>query len=258
MAHIPLMEDQDSELGDAPSYDDVQNGTSFLFRTEKSIDHEKAVAHAHVSIRMGFLRKVLGILSFQFLATVIFCTVLYLTPGVRGFVQQQPWMLMLSMFGSIGILIAMFIHARTVPLNYFLLAGWTILQAITVGSFVTFFDAEVVIQALLLTVVVVGGLFVYTLQSKRDFQKHYALLFTVSSVFIAAICLQIFLMSPVFDFLISVFGALLFSAYLVVDIDAIMNHYSEEDYIIACIMIYMDIIGLFMRILEILNELNRN
>lgn len=56
MAHIPLMEDQDSELGDIPSYEDVQNngdGTSFFFRTEKSIDHEKAVANAHVSIRLG-------------------------------------------------------------------------------------------------------------------------------------------------------------------------------------------------------------
>lgn len=37
----------------------------------------------------GFLRKVFGILSFQFLATFVFCFVLYLTPGVRGFVQQQ-------------------------------------------------------------------------------------------------------------------------------------------------------------------------
>lgn len=98
---------------------------------------------------------------------------------------------MLTMFGSLGVLVAMFVHARTVPLNYFLLASWTILQAITVGSIVTFFDAEVVIQALLLTVLVVGGLFVYTLQSKRDFQKHYALLFTVSCVFIGAICLQV-------------------------------------------------------------------
>lgn len=39
-----------------------------------------------------------------------------------------------SLFGSIGLLLAMFVHAHTVPLNYFLLAAWTILQAITVGS----------------------------------------------------------------------------------------------------------------------------
>ena len=66
MAHIPLMEDQDSELGDAPSYDDVENGTSFLFRTEKSIDHEKAVAHAHVSIRMGEFSLLLNMCQYTF------------------------------------------------------------------------------------------------------------------------------------------------------------------------------------------------
>jgi len=38
------------------------------------------------------------------------------------------------MFGSLGLLLAMFVYAHTVPLNYFLLAGWTILQAITIGS----------------------------------------------------------------------------------------------------------------------------
>lgn len=65
-------------------------------------------------------------------------------------------------------------------------------------------------------------------------------------------------MSSMFNFMVSMFGAMLFSMYLVFDIDMIMHHYSEEDYIIACISIYMDIMGLFLRILEILNEVNRS
>uniref|UniRef100_A0A915DLW3 Uncharacterized protein n=1 Tax=Ditylenchus dipsaci TaxID=166011 RepID=A0A915DLW3_9BILA len=144
------------------------------------------------------------------------------------------------------------------PLNYFLLGIWTVLQAITIGSIVTFYDVEVVIQAFLLTSVVVVGLFFYTLQSKRDFQKHYAAIFTISIIFLAATVIQVILMSSMFNFLMSMFGAILFSVYLVFDIDMIMHHYSEEDYIIACISIYMDVMGLFLRILQILNEINRN
>lgn len=64
-------------------------------------------------------------------------------------------------------------------------------------------------------------------------------------------------MSSIFNFLVSIFGAIVFALYLVFDIHALMHYYSEEDYIIACISIYMDIIGLFLRILEILNEINR-
>ncbi|KAI1723171.1 inhibitor of apoptosis-promoting bax1 domain-containing protein [Ditylenchus destructor] len=180
---------------------------------------------------------------------------------IRESLQENaliPWIVLSSLFGSLILLFAMFVHAHTVPLNYFLLGGWTILQAITIGSVVTFYDVEVVIQAVLLTAVVVVGLFVYTLQSKRDFQKHYAVITSLSLVFLMAMAMQMILMSPMVNFLMSLFGAALFSIYLVFDIDMIMHHYSEEDYIIACISIYMDIMGLFLRILEILNELNRN
>jgi hypothetical protein len=46
----------------------------------------------------------------------------------------RPLFLFGSLAGSLALLFAMFIHAHTVPLNYFLLAAWTILQAITIGA----------------------------------------------------------------------------------------------------------------------------
>lgn len=51
---------------------------------------------------------------------------------------------------------------------------------------------------------------------------------------------------------------MLFSIYLVFDIDRIMHHSSPEDYIEACVSLYLDIINIFLRILQILNEVNRN
>lgn len=221
-------------------------------------DHSDSVAMAQLHIRLAFLRKVLGILAFQFVVTVVLCTAFYVTDDVRLFIQQQPWFLMVSLFGSLGLLFAMFIHAYTVPLNYFLLAAWTILQAITIGAIVSFYDVHVVLQAIVLTAVVVVSLFVYTLQSKHDFKKHYACLFSISLLFLMATMLQMILMSPAFNFAMSLAGAALFSVYLVFDIDMIMHQYNEEDYIVACISIYMDVMGLFLRILEILNEVNRN
>ncbi|KAH7717170.1 Protein TMBI-4 [Aphelenchoides avenae] len=66
------------------------------------------------------------------------------------------------------------------------------------------------------------------------------------------------LMSPMVNFVMSLLGAALFSVYLVFDIDMIIHGFSEEEYIVACICIYMDIIGLFLRILQILNEVDRS
>ncbi|KAI6197882.1 hypothetical protein M3Y94_01277800 [Aphelenchoides besseyi] len=152
----------------------------------------------------------------------------------------------------------MFVHAHNAPLNYFLLGIWTVMQALTVATVVTFYDLEVVLQALFVTVAVVGSLFVYTMQSKHDWRKSYALLASMSVAFIVGTLLQIVLMSSTFNFLMSLFGAALFSLYLIFDIDMVMNYHSEEDYIIACITIYMDVINLFLQILQIIAQANRN
>ncbi|KAI6174409.1 hypothetical protein M3Y98_01186900 [Aphelenchoides besseyi] len=261
--HVPLLRDQDSdhedvERGGPPSYEQVQNDGARFMGPKMRSDGKDPVALADASIRLGFLRKVLGILSFQFAATVILCAALYLTPVIRGFVQQQSWLMFVFLFGSIGVLFAMFVHAYNAPLNYFLLGIWTVMQALTVATVVTFYDLEVVLQALFVTVAVVGSLFVYTMQSKHDWRKSYALLASMSIAFIVGTLLQIVLMSSTFNFLMSLFGAALFSLYLIFDIDMVMNYHSEEDYIIACITIYMDVINLFLQILQIIAQANRN
>lgn len=110
--NVPLLEadssDEDIERGALPDYAQAQSaqrvGVGFLAGQKPAIRHGKdPVSLGDVPVRMGilftiisflfdflaFLRKVLGILSFQFGVTVILCTALYLTPVVRGFVQQQ-------------------------------------------------------------------------------------------------------------------------------------------------------------------------
>ncbi|KAI6190950.1 Transmembrane BAX inhibitor motif-containing protein 4 [Aphelenchoides bicaudatus] len=265
-AQVPLLEaeevDDDVERGALPNYAEAaQSGqrVGFVAGAKPNLRPGKdPVALADTRLRMGFLRKVLGILLFQFGVTVILSTALYLTPVVRGFIHQQPWIMFTCIFGSIGVLLALFVHAHNVPMNYFLLGIWTIMQALTVASIVTFYDLEVVVQALLITVAVVGSLFAYTLQTKRDWSKGYAILGTLSMAFIFATLLQIILMSSVFNFAMSLFGAALFSAYLVFDLDMVLHVHSEEDYVIACVMIYMDVVNLFLNILRIVAEANRN
>jgi len=50
----------------------------------------------------------------------------------------------------------------------------------------------------------------------------------------------------------SLFGALLFSAFIIFDTWKIANILSPDDYIIACNELYLDIINLFLYILSIL------
>jgi FtsH-binding integral membrane protein len=52
---------------------------------------------------------------------------------------------------------------------------------------------------------------------------------------------------------LAVGGVIIFSGYILFDTYMIFNRYSPEDYVIASVSLYLDIINLFLRILEILD-----
>jgi hypothetical protein len=57
---------------------------------------------------------------------------------------------------------------------------------------------------------------------------------------------------------LAIVGACLFSGYIVYDTNLIMKHLSAEEYIVGVLNLYLDIINLFIKILQILKALNNN
>lgn len=78
------------------------------------------------------------------------------------------------------------------------------------------------------------------------------------SVLLVGGILQLFIQSSVFEVALSFAGAIFFSFFLIFDTQQMMTVLSPEEYILATINLYMDILNLFLYILRILNELNRN
>ena len=69
--------------------------------------------------------------------------------------------------------------------------------------------------------------------------------------------LQIFLGNEMTDTALAVGGAFLFSMFIIVDTQMIMTRLSAEEYILATIQLYLDIVNLFIEILKILEKVNR-
>ena len=57
---------------------------------------------------------------------------------------------------------------------------------------------------------------------------------------------------------LAILGAVLFSGFIIYDTQLVMKHISPEDYIIAVLNLYLDIVNLFIKILKLLNELKKN
>lgn len=64
--------------------------------------------------------------------------------------------------------------------------------------------------------------------------------------------LQIFIASSAFELFLAVGGAFLFSMFILYDTHVMMEKLSAEEYILATITLYLDIINLFIHILRIL------
>jgi len=244
-ASVPLM--MDIEGGNVDNKAGLENDFAY----------NNNVAGASKHVRLGFMRKVYGLLSVQLSMTTLIGGVFLFTPGVKEFVQARPVFLFPAFILSIGLLIALHIKRKETPINLVLLACFTVVEAYTVGVLVTFFDQSVVIQAFFLTAAVVIGLTAFTFQTKRDFSNMGAALSTGLMVLILGGFLQIFLGNELTDTAMAVGGALLFSLFIIYDTQMIMTRLSAEEYILATIQLYLDIINLFIEILKILEKVNR-
>uniref|UniRef100_G3MNV1 Transmembrane BAX inhibitor motif-containing protein 4 n=2 Tax=Amblyomma TaxID=6942 RepID=G3MNV1_AMBMU len=216
------------------------------------------VSKANVYVRLGFLRKVYGILSAQLLVTTVIAAFGMFTPAVKLYISQNQWMVMGAFLMSMALLLALMVKRRETPTNYFLLTAFTFVQAFTVAVVVSFYDQMAVLQAFLLTMGVTGGLTLYTFQSKRDFSTWGAGLYAFLMVLLMGSLLQFFLTSSHLEFVLSLGGAVLFSFFIIFDTHMLMHRVSPEEYIMATIELYLDIINLFLHILRIIGEARRN
>ncbi|KAI9020997.1 inhibitor of apoptosis-promoting Bax1-domain-containing protein [Phycomyces nitens] len=217
------------------------------------------VANSSIEIRLQFVRKVYSILTAQIFGTVIMSAFYMYNANAREFVQTNPWLLYTSMFGSLGVLFALMWKARSAPLNYILLGVFTLFESQMVGTVVTFYDQTIVLQALIITAGVFFGLTIFTLQSKWDFSGMGPILYAGIWVLLLAGIVQIFIpFSKGIELAMAIGGVVIFSGYIIFDTFLIFNRYSPEDYIMASTSLYMDIINLFLRILQILNAMQRD
>jgi len=115
--------------------------------------------------------------------------------------------------------------------------------------------ANAVVMAALITATIFFSLTVFTMQSKIDF----SFLGAGLAVSLLILCLfglgmMIFGATPSLYYGYCVAGTLIFALYIIFDTYMIHNRLGPDDYIMAAIDLYLDIINLFIMILQLLNR----
>ncbi|OQV14484.1 putative Protein lifeguard 1 [Hypsibius exemplaris] len=211
------------------------------------------------SLRLGFIRKVYSILTLQLLVTFGFVALCVLEENIKRFVQANYWIVLIAwaiIFTTVILLTCFRNVARTSPGNYIILSVLTLAMSLAVGTSASLFEAEEVIMAMGITVAMTLALTAFSFQTKYDFTyRHGFLLIGLIGLIFFGMFAGIW-HSRVLGVFYGFLGAMVFGMFLVVDTQLMLGgrhkfSYSPEDYIFAALSLYLDIINMFLYILQI-------
>lgn len=235
------------------------------------------------NIRRDFIRKVFGVIAAQMILTTLMAFAVMRT--AEGLMETSPGLLIAMLLGSLVLTIVVLClfscypneTMRTSPTNYILLAVFTAAEGLLVGFISSAYTLGSVIMVVGVTAFVVLCLMFIAVCTKVDFTGFgpYLLvgLLVLTTFGFLLMCASIFELgtepgqyvgrTPVFETLnliYSCLGVLLFSFYIIYDTQLIVggkhhkHQFSIDDYCMAAIMLYLDVLNMFLNLLSILGD----
>ena len=232
-----------------------------IYNSKKDIDDIRK------KLRNGFIRKVYSILLIQFIFTfglVLICQI----KSIKNFLDTQPVLCIILISISILVLLVSFIIflcnpnlMQKVPKNYIFLISVTIAETILLIYISILYEFKYVLGALVLVIGICLTIFVLSCLKKIDLHYLGILLIVTCVLGLFYGILVLSYRDYYLEFLYCLICAFLFTLFLIYDTQRIKypNNYGEydfdlDDYIIAVLTLYFDIIRMFIEILKILGS----
>ena len=216
------------------------------------------------NVRLNFIRKVYLILCALLCFTAVFVLLSCFNEDYRSFIKTYELpVIAISIVVTITLAyVFMYVRAATrkVPLNYFLLFLFTFFECLLISSIVIKFDPQTVGIAAILTGVMSIALTVYACTTKTNLTILGGIVFVGIIALIFAVILNFFFQNKIFEIIISYIIVIVYSIFLIYDTQLIVGNgrykLSVDDYIFAALMLFIDIITIFVELLKILGSKN--
>ena len=178
--------------------------------------------------------------------------------SVMQSVAAHPWITALLWFAPLFLAQ----RVRTAPVSQLgLVLLFAVMGGVMMSPLIFMYERAqpgIATQAGVLTLSSFGVLTAYAFVSRRDFSA-WGSFFTVGLwVLIATSLLNLFLRNQTANLWIAGATVLVFSGLLVFDTWRIRNVYGPDDYVPAAVMIYLDLLNMFLAILQLLGGGRRN
>lgn len=266
-------------MGSKSASVDIESGNYNTYEYSVKRSASRALGHADLEeydvgvtvaacmerIRLDFLRKVYTVLAAQLGFTAVLSGAFMISGSLNQWViSASSWLIWVCFLGTLGALVGLF-WARSRPKwSLPALSVFTFFEALSVAMICAIYAASgfgfIVFEACFLTALVFGGLTIYCWRSQRDFSFLGGFLGAALLVVLGAAVLNAVLgwmghFSTTFSFVLSVVSALVFCGYILFDTSLIIHHLGPDDWSIACVSLYLDVLNLFLNLLQILTRI---
>ncbi|KAG9273900.1 protein lifeguard 1-like [Astyanax mexicanus] len=217
------------------------------------------------TVRRAFIRKVFSVVTLQLLVTFSVVCVFTFSETVKTAVQSNIWVYISSYI--IFMVVAMCLSvcssfSRLHPWNLISLAVVTLSLSYMVGTVASFHNTTSVVIAMGATLVISFTIIIFSAQTRVDFTICNGIIIILAVDLLMFGFFSIFYYSSMLQILYGCLGALLYSLFLAVDCQLVMGRekYSlnPEEYVFGALIIYLDIIMIFLYILMILGGSSNN
>lgn len=226
---------------------------------------EEIRTEVNTMVRLGFIRKVYGILSVQLFVTTIFSLLAMVSDSVKKFMINNFGILLLMLLLAIFlpcVIVCCNGQMRQFPQNYIILGVFTLAESYLIGFICAYTKPEVVFMAASMTFVMVASLTIYAITTKNDITIQGGLIFILFAAFFLFGIFGIFIHYRLFHVILALIGVIIFSIYIIYDTQLIMGNRREmievDDYILGAFMLYVDIINIFLELLKIFSYFSDN
>ena len=231
------------------------------FRQSSLPEHNGTLGAQSLIARNRVLRNTYWLLALSMIPTVL-GALLGLSSGINRVMGASPGLsAIVFLVGAFGLMFLVEKNKNS-SLGVALLMAFTFFMGIMLSRLLGFVlgmgnGAQLIMLAFGGTAAVFGTMATIASTTKRDFSGMQKFLFVGAVILLVAALANIFLQLPALMLTISVMAIVIFSAFLLVDLQRVING-GETNYVSATLAIYLDLYNVFVNLLMLLGVLGGN
>ncbi|KPP67497.1 protein lifeguard 1-like [Scleropages formosus] len=217
------------------------------------------------TIRRAFIRKVFTVVTVQLLITFSVVCIFTFSEVVQKAVQRNIWIYLSSYIIFVVVALCLTFSSsfsRKHPWNFVALGVVTLSLSYMVGTVASFHSTTAVAIAMGATLIISFTIVIFSAQTRVDFTICNGILLVLAVDLLMFGFFSIFFHSTVLQIVYGCLGALLYAMFLAVDCQLVMGRekycISPEEYVFAALILYLDIIMIFLYLLILLGGSSNN